>query len=257
MTVEEIELHPGHWKNPSSGANGILNEVTEARRVTKRVHEILKEAKVPCTYFEDNTSTNQKQNLNTLVKHHNADRNGLIVSIHLNAGGDSSKGIGTEVLYKTQKNLAANVSKAISDASGLKNRGAKYRDNLAILTQTYEPAILIEVCFVNSVVDAELYRKNFERICQAIARELAAYLGKSINNKQQSTNTSNKKPERKLSGMKPNWKDWQWEEAAEIYKKARVKGILSSDEWEKKAAEKNLTFDEIEYLNLVLNGRLL
>lgn len=66
-----------------------------------------------------------------------------------------------------------------------------------------------------------------------------------------------KTPERKLSGMKPNWKDWQWKEAAEIYKKARVKGILSSDEWEKKATAKNLTFDEIEYLNLVLNGRKL
>ncbi|MDF1510837.1 holin family protein [Bacillus phage vB_Bacillus_1020A] len=70
-------------------------------------------------------------------------------------------------------------------------------------------------------------------------------------------NPKTKTPERKLSGMKPNWKDWQWKEAAEIYKKARVKGILSSDEWEKKAAAKNLTFDEIEYLNLVLNGRLL
>lgn len=69
--------------------------------------------------------------------------------------------------------------------------------------------------------------------------------------------TKTNKPERKLSGMKPNWKDWQWKEAAEIYKKARVKGILSSDEWEKKAAAKDLTFDEIEYLNLVLNGRLL
>lgn len=70
-------------------------------------------------------------------------------------------------------------------------------------------------------------------------------------------NPKTKTSERKLSGMKPNWKDWQWKEAAEIYKKARVKGILSSDEWEKKAAAKNLTFDEIEYLNLVLNGRLL
>jgi hypothetical protein len=70
-------------------------------------------------------------------------------------------------------------------------------------------------------------------------------------------NPKTKTSERKLSGMKPNWKDWQWKEAAEIYKKARVKGILSSNEWEKKAAAKNLTFDEIEYLNLVLNGRLL
>lgn len=64
-------------------------------------------------------------------------------------------------------------------------------------------------------------------------------------------------PERKLTGMKPNWADWQWKEAEQIFKKAREKGILNSDEWEKKAASKSLTFDEIEYLNLVLNGRVL
>ncbi|MFE8697995.1 N-acetylmuramoyl-L-alanine amidase [Cytobacillus sp. FJAT-53684] len=178
--VHEIELHPGHWKNTGSGANGILNEVTEARKVTKRVYEILKGSSVPCTYFEDNTSSNKNQNLNTLVNHHNADRDGLIVSIHLNAGGDSSKGIGTEVLYSTQKELAAKVANAISDASGLINRGAKQRNDLAVLAKTYEPAILIEVCFVNSSVDAAAYRQNFEKICQAIANELATYLGKSI-----------------------------------------------------------------------------
>lgn len=180
MSVKEIELHPGHWKHIGSGANGILNEVTEARKVTKRVYEILKELNVPCTYFEDNTSVNQRQNINYLVGQHNKDRDGLIVSIHLNAGGDGSKGIGTEVLYYDQKELAAKVAKAISDASGLINRGAKQRKDLGVLAQTYEPAILIEVCFVNSVVDATAYRQNFEEICQAIARELAAYLGKKL-----------------------------------------------------------------------------
>ncbi|WP_102271663.1 hypothetical protein [Cytobacillus massiliigabonensis] len=65
MSVREIELHPCHWKNTGSGANGILNEVTEARKVTKRDYEILKESNVPCTYFEDNISSNHKQNLNT------------------------------------------------------------------------------------------------------------------------------------------------------------------------------------------------
>lgn len=65
------------------------------------------------------------------------------------------------------------------------------------------------------------------------------------------------KTKKKVSGMKPNWADWQWKEAAETFKKAREKGILSSDQWEKKAVAKDLTFDEIEYLNLVLNGRVL
>ncbi|MBM7607589.1 N-acetylmuramoyl-L-alanine amidase [Lysinibacillus composti] len=181
MKTTEIELHPGHWENENSGATGIIKEVEEARKVTKRVYEILKASKVPTTYFEDNTSTNQSQNLNTLVKEHNKDQNGLVVSIHFNAsGGTSDKGIGTEVLYYDQKELAENVAKAISNVSGLKNRGAKQHKNLAVLTQTYEPAILIEVCFVNDSTDVALYRRDFEKICYAIAKELAVYLGVNI-----------------------------------------------------------------------------
>lgn len=185
MTVREIEIHPGHWKHTGSGANGIISEVVEARKVAKRVYEILKENNIPVTYFEDNTSTNQKQNLNTLINHHNKDRDGLIVSIHFNSSGaTTNQGIGTEVFYYTEKSLASKVSKAISDATGgeLKNRGAKQNKSLAILAKTYEPAILIEVCFVNSRKDVAVYKRDFENICQAIARELALFLGKTIGN---------------------------------------------------------------------------
>lgn len=182
MTVKEIEIHPGHWKNTGSGTNGILNEVTEARKVAKRVYKILRSWKVPVTYFEDNTSTNQTQNINTLVNEHNKDKDGLIVSIHFNSSGaTTNRPIGTEVLYYDQKTLAEKIAKAISNATGgeLLDRGAKQRKDLGVLARTYEPAILIEVCFVNSTVDAAIYRRDFEKICMAIAKELAAYLGKT------------------------------------------------------------------------------
>lgn len=178
---KEIEIHPGHWKNTGSGANGILNEVTEARKVAKRVYDILRSWKVPTTYFEDNTSTNQTQNINSLIKEHNKDRDGLIVSIHFNSsGGTQNRAIGTEVLYYDQKDIASKIANSISNATdrGLLNRGAKQRKDLGVLARTYEPAILIEVCFVNSTVDTAIYRRDFEKICQAIAKELAAYLGK-------------------------------------------------------------------------------
>ena len=193
MTVREIEIHPGHWKHTGSGANGIINEVTEARKVAKRVYDILKQNNVPVDYFEDNTSSNQRQNLNTLVNYHNKDRDALVVSIHFNSSGATTdRPIGTEVFYYDQKDLAAKVSQAISDATGgeLLNRGAKQNKKLAVLARTYEPAILIEVCFVNSSIDVAIYRRDFEKICQAIARELALYLGKTIGNSNQSNNTS-------------------------------------------------------------------
>lgn len=187
MQAVGIEIHAGHWGNIYSGANGILNEVREARKVGQRVHDILKSWKVPVTYFEDNISSNQSQNLNTLVNHHNKDVNDLVVSIHFNSNGATTKqAIGTEVLYYSEEALATKLSKAISDATGggLKNRGAKQRKDLAVLVRTYEPAVLIEVCFVNSEVDAAIYRRNFEKICQAIAKVLAEYVRKEVPKKE-------------------------------------------------------------------------
>jgi hypothetical protein len=51
----------------------------------------------------------------------------------------------------------------------LSNRGAKKRSDLYFLNGTDEPSILIEVCFVDSSADSNLYRTHFHAICQAIA----------------------------------------------------------------------------------------
>lgn len=177
---EEIELHVGHYGD-RTGAYGIVDEVKYARKFIKRIYDILISNKVPAIYYEDKVSKNQSQNIGNLIKHHNADRNGLIVSGHLNASGAiTDRAIGVEVLYSTQRDLAAAVSKAMSDASGLINRGAKYRDNIGVLTRTYEPAILIEFGFVNSRTDVELMDKYYEEICQAVAKVLAAEIGYSL-----------------------------------------------------------------------------
>lgn len=179
----ELEIHAGHWDVTNSGANGVLNEVKENRRFAKRIFEILQSSNVPSTYFEDNVSDNQRDNVNHIIAHHNKDKDGLIVSVHFNASGTkTSRPIGTEVLYSSQKELATELSKVISDATGggLLNRGAKYRKDLGILSRTYEPAILIEVAFVNSTVDAAIYNRDFEKICQATAKVLAKAVGKSL-----------------------------------------------------------------------------
>ena len=69
--------------------------------------------------------------------------------------------MGVECLFYTQEALAKTVADGIANASGLKNRGPKYRDNLFLLRNTSEPAILIEVCFVDSRTDADIYTDQF------------------------------------------------------------------------------------------------
>ena len=176
-----ITISPGHWA-VGTGARDLVDEVTEARRVAKRVTEILRKAGIQTNYVEDNVSKSQSQNLTYLVTQHNKTTRQLDVSVHFNASsGRQTRGIGTEVLYYDAKELAAKVSKAISSASGLIDRGAKQRKELAFLANTNKPAILLEICFVNSTVDTAIYNRDFEKICQAIAKELAAAVGKTTN----------------------------------------------------------------------------
>jgi N-acetylmuramoyl-L-alanine amidase len=165
-----IVISSGHGKYVS-GAVGILNEVNEARRVVDKVAELLAARGVDVITFHDDTSKDQSTNLNTIVKAHNAQERELDVSVHFNAYQTTDKPMGTECLYLTQAELASVVSEAISD-NGFINRGAKKRTDLAFLNNTNEPAILIEVCFVDSKADAEIYNREFENICEAIAEVL-------------------------------------------------------------------------------------
>src|SRR5690606_14302215 len=147
------------WFFKGSGASGILNEVTENRRVVKRVAEILKQSNIAVTEIHDNVSNNVSSNLGYLVREHNKSKRDLDVSVHFNASaGTQTTGIGTEVLYvnPSLKQKAKELSSEIAKAGGFKDRGEKYRNNLGFLNGTTKPALLIEVCFVNSHEDAKL-----------------------------------------------------------------------------------------------------
>lgn len=172
MTKNKV-ISSGHAKDVR-GASGILDEVNEARKVVERVAEITRSLGHGVYTFHDDTSKTQRTNLNTIVKFHNSKTRELDVSIHFNALKKTDEPMGTEVLYYSEsgKVEAQKVVDAIAKVSGLKNRGVKYRDNLFFLKNTEKPAILIEVCFVDSKADAEIYHDKFEEICIAIAEAI-------------------------------------------------------------------------------------
>ena len=170
MGYNQVNISSGHSIN-CQGAADIINEVTEARKVVDRVYEIIKASGKQCYKYHD-TSSSSTQNLVNIVNWHNGFKDGVDVSIHFNAYTHINKPMGTEVCYYSNSSLAAAVSKEVATAGGFINRGAKQRTGLYFLKHTNKPAILIEVCFVDSVADVNLYRANFERICQAIAKSL-------------------------------------------------------------------------------------
>jgi N-acetylmuramoyl-L-alanine amidase len=163
-----IAMSSGHGKLVR-GAKGYLDEVDEARKVVAAVADFYRAAGVTVNTFNDDTSTTQNMNLKTIVDWHNRQQRDLDISVHFNCYQTTSKPMGTEVLYVTQSDLAAQVAKAMSVSGGFPNRGAKKRTDLYFLNNTAKPAILLEVCFVDSSADTANYRNNFSAICKAIA----------------------------------------------------------------------------------------
>ena len=169
--MEEIVISSGHGLYVR-GARGVLDEVDEARRVVNRVAEIFRLAGGTAYTFHDDVSRSQNENLERIVDYHNSQERWRDVSIHFNAYVETANPMGTEVLYASQWELANSMSAAIANAGRFIDRGHKLRNDLYFLNYTDQPAILIEVCFVDSEKDADLYQKHFEEICQAIAQAL-------------------------------------------------------------------------------------
>jgi hypothetical protein len=169
----KICISAGHAKDVR-GAEGPspwgLDEVDEARRVTTRVGELLNASGVPTKIWWDDVSKSQNENLERICDWHNAQSRDLDVSVHFNATAGAH---GTEVYYVSQHALAKEVCDAICAASGLTNRGAKDGSNLYFLNHTAKPALLLEICFVDTKSDCDTYRAKFEQICKATAEGLS------------------------------------------------------------------------------------
>jgi N-acetylmuramoyl-L-alanine amidase len=172
-------ISSGHGKIVR-GASGILDEVDEARKVVEAVAENLRARGAEAETFHDDVSMTQSENLGRIVDFHNSRSRQVDVSVHFNAYVETTKPMGSEVLYVSQSTLAGQMSSAISKAGKFINRGPKKRTDLYFLNNTDMPAILIEVCFVDSQADADLYGELFEEICEAIAAALKHEEGQGV-----------------------------------------------------------------------------
>jgi N-acetylmuramoyl-L-alanine amidase len=176
MSYRSIVISSGHGKYVR-GASGIIDEVEEARTLTERLAEELRSRGVDVVTFHDDTSHDQSTNLHTITDFHNKHVRELDISVHFNAYEQVSKPMGVEVLYVTQAELAGQLSAVIATAGGLINRGGKKRTDLHFLNVCDEPAVLLEVCFVDSQADCDLYRDNFEDIVEALADSISGLDG--------------------------------------------------------------------------------
>lgn len=107
----------------------------------------------------------------------NASGADLFIAVHFNAGG----GTGTEVWHypgSSAEGYAEDVSRELAAALGLPNRGAKSTTGLYVINNTNMPAILIEVCFVDTEADADAWwATSWDDLCAAVVRGLGGDYG--------------------------------------------------------------------------------
>lgn len=172
----KFAISVGHGKY-IRGASGSpvppqLDEVDYSCKLVDRVTELINSIDgMSAVKFFDTSSSDQSTNLETITNWHNSQTRDYDVSCHLNAYDHSAHG--TEVLYVTQQELAAELCDAICEAGGFANRGAKYRSDLYVLNNTDKPAVLIETGFCDNTEDCNALNHLFDDICTAIAETLA------------------------------------------------------------------------------------
>lgn len=170
LRMAKYILNAGHTASGAgSGAVGYINESTETRKVVNVVKSYLRSKGHTVVVVNVDKAESQTAYLKKIVqeanKHGNADQ---FVSIHFNAGG----GQGSECYsWKGEKTaVAVGVCEELNEL-GFRNRGVKNGSSLYVIKKTVMPATLVEVCFVDSRTDYELYKKlGVNKVAQAITR---------------------------------------------------------------------------------------
>ena len=179
INLEELKMKfgidLGHGIGQDRGAVGKIAEETIINAVGSLVISKLKELGHSVVELRPVSATSVSDSLEqryNKADYYNVD---MVVSIHANAGG----GKGTEVFtYKAKEVTQARAVLNNLVALGFSNRGIKDGSGLAMVKRPKATAMLIEVCFVDTQLDVDLYNSlGAEKIANAIVNGLT---GQSI-----------------------------------------------------------------------------
>lgn len=165
-----------------SGASGYLDESNETRAVGNNLMRMLEDVGCKVVDCTNDRASSVRENLAEICRLANAQYLDAFISIHFNSGG----GVGAEAYTYggEDKAHAGKMLDALTEL-GFKNRGIKDGSHLYVVRNTKAPACLLEVCFVDSEKDAELYQKlGSEIIAAALCKAIS---GKDPNNEEDLT----------------------------------------------------------------------
>lgn len=191
-----IMMDAGHGgQDPGAVYNG-RQEKDDALNLTLAVGEILQNNGINVEYTR---TTDVYLTPIARAREANNANVDLFISIHRNSFPRDNEVSGVESLVYNLSGLKLEIAEEINEqleAEGFVNLGVKARPNLVVLRRTKMPAVLVEVGFINSDTDNELFDASFSAIAQAIAFAILDVLEEKdlipdTNNDSNPSNTSN------------------------------------------------------------------
>ena len=189
-----VVLDPGHDSKHAGASGNSVHEEVATLKIAKYCKEELEQYGGITVYMTRESAAcpfpNSKDNIDDIkqrtawAKTKGAD---VFVSFHLNSNNSSSPN-GAEVYYpKTSSGGAALAQKIQGElvALGLKNRGTKANETLAVINSSMRngfPGVLIEHAFVSNSSDANNYLNSdakLKKLGVADAKGIASYFGLS------------------------------------------------------------------------------
>lgn len=172
-----IMLDAGHGgRDPGAVYNG-RQEKDDALALTLAVGEILQDRGIDVMYTR---TTDVYESPYQKAMEANAAGVDFFISIHRNSYPTDNAVSGVESLVYDKSGIKLEMAENINEqleAVGFVNLGVKARPGLVVLRRTRMPAVLVEVGFINSDTDNQLFDDNFDDIAIAIAEGILDTLG--------------------------------------------------------------------------------
>lgn len=168
--AEKIVIDAGHNGQTDPGAvyNG-RRESDDVLKMAQAVGDILADNGYDVEYTR--TGNLDQSVIQKAQFANNADAD-LFISIHRNKASYPGQYDGVQTLIYDMSGLkqvmAENINQNLENV-GYKNINVEARPDLAVLRRTRMPALLVEVGFIDSVKDNQLFDDRFEQTAQAIA----------------------------------------------------------------------------------------
>lgn len=169
-----VVIDPGHGgNNPGAVFNG-RQEKDDVLALSLEVGNLLERSGVDVYY----TRTEDVYEAPAAkIEKGNGVKGDYFVSIHRNSSTYPNQYAGVESLvynrYGEAARLAGNINSRLEQL-GFENLGVNERQDLAVLSRSQMPAVLLEVGFINTEEDNRLFDERFNDIAAAIAEGILA-----------------------------------------------------------------------------------